>query len=117
MCIRDSEVTGLLHGAEAAAAAETTARQVFEQGGVGDDLPRLVLTPAEVGAGITAAQLFVRSGLAPSGKEAKRLIEGGGARIDDAPVTDAGQMFDTVALARPLKLSAGRKKHALVELG
>jgi tyrosyl-tRNA synthetase len=112
-----NEVTTLLHGAEAAAAAETTARQVFEQGGIGDDLPRLVLTPAEVGSGISAAQLFVRSGLAPSGKEAKRLIEGGGARIDDAPVTDAGRMFDVAALAQPLKLSAGRKKHALVELG
>ncbi len=112
-----NEVTALLHGAEAAAAAETTARQVFEQGGIGGDLPRLVLSPAEVGAGISAAQLFVRSGLAPSGKEAKRLIEGGGARIDDEPVTDAGRMFDTAALAHPLKLSAGRKKHALVELG
>ena len=56
-------VTGLLHGAAAAEAAEATARQVFEQGGVGDDLPTLVLTVAELGDGISVGQLFVRAGL------------------------------------------------------
>ncbi|MEO1001160.1 MAG: tyrosine--tRNA ligase, partial [Pseudomonadota bacterium] len=55
-------------------------------------------------------------GLAASGKEAKRLIEGGGARIDDAPVSDAGQMLDAGALSGTVKLSAGKKRHALVRL-
>ena len=111
-----NEVTILAHGAEAAAAAETTAREVFERGGAGDDLPTLTLSPAEVGAGISAAQLLVRSGLAPSGKEAKRLIAGGGAQAADAPLTDAGRMFTAAELSEPLKLSAGRKRHALVRL-
>ena len=111
-----NEVTTLAHGAEAAAAAETTAREVFERGGAGDDLPTLTLSPAEVGAGISAAQLLVRSGLAPSGKEAKRLIAGGGAQAADAPLTDAGRMFTAAELSEPLKLSAGRKRHALVRL-
>ena len=62
-------------------------------------------------------QLFVRAGLAGSGKEAKRLIADKGARIDDAPVTDAGLMLDAGALAAPVKLSAGKKRHALVQLG
>ncbi len=111
-----NEVTGLLHGAAAAAAAEATAREVFERGGVGDDLPTLELTAAEIGEGISAAQLIVRSGLAASGKEAKRLIAENGARVDDEPLTDAGRMFDAAALASPVKLSAGKKRHALVKI-
>ncbi len=112
-----NEVTTLLHGAEAAAAAEATAREVFEKGGVGDDLPTLALTSDEVGDGISIVQLIVRSGLAKSGKEAKRLIADNGARLNDEPLTDAGLMLDTAALAEPVKLSAGKKRHALVTLG
>jgi tyrosyl-tRNA synthetase len=111
-----NEVTTLLHGAEAAAAAEATAREVFEKGGVGDDLPTLALTAAEVGDGISIVQLIVRAGLAASGKEAKRLIADNGARLNDAPLTDAGLMLDADALAAPVKLSAGKKRHALVTL-
>jgi tyrosyl-tRNA synthetase len=111
-----NEVTGLLHGAEAAAAAEATAREVFEKGGVGEDLPTLALTAAEVAGGISVVQLIVRAGLAASGKEAKRLIADNGARLNDAPLTDAGLVLDAAALAAPVKLSAGRKRHALVML-
>ena len=110
-------VTGLLHGDEAAAAAEATAREVFERGGVGDDLPTLALTPADVANGISVGQLFVRAGLAKSGKEAKRLIAEGGARLNDEIVLDAGQMIGAGELAEPVKLTAGRKRHALVTLG
>ncbi len=112
-----NEVTALLHGADAAAAAEATAREVFEKGGVGEDLPRLTLSAAEVGDGISVVQLIVKSGLASSGKEAKRLIAENGAKLDDAPLTNAGLMIDAAALSSPIKLSAGKKRHALVELG
>ncbi|MDW4497595.1 tyrosine--tRNA ligase [Sulfitobacter sp. D35] len=112
-----NEVTTLLHGAEAAAAAEATAREVFEKGGIGDDLPTLTLSETDVGNGISIVQLIVRSGLAASGKEAKRLIAENGARLDDAPLTDAGLMIDAGKLASPIKLSAGKKRHALVQLG
>ena len=111
-----NEVTTLLHGADAATAAEATAREVFEKGGVGDDLPVLELASDEVGDGISVVQLFVRSGLASSGKEAKRLIESGGARADDAPVTSGGQMYSADQLAASIKLSAGKKRHAIVKL-
>jgi len=109
-------VTTILHGAEAAAGAQATAREVFEQGGVGDDLPTLTLSAAEVAEGISIVQVIVRAGLAKSGKEAKRLIADNGARLDDAPLTDAGLMLDAGALASPIKLSAGRKRHALVQI-
>ena len=110
-----NEVTALLHGPAAAIAAEATAREVFEKGGVGDDLPTVELTPEEIGGGISIVQLIVRAGLARSGKEAKRLIAENGARMDDAPLTDAGKMVDAAALASPIKLSAGKKRHALIK--
>ena len=112
-----NEITTLLHGAEAAAAAEKTAREVFEKGGVGDDLPTLTLSAADVGDGISIVQLLVKSGLAGSGKEAKRLIAENGAKLDDAPLDNAGLMLDAGALSSPIKLSAGKKRHALVQLG
>ncbi|MGA1635715.1 MAG: tyrosine--tRNA ligase [Gemmobacter sp.] len=112
-----NEVTTLLHGAEAAAGAEATARAVFEEGTLGAAMTTVTIAPAEAEAGVSLAQLFVRAGLAASGKEARRLIAEGGARLDDAPVTDPGRMIGTSDLAQPLKLSAGRKRHARVVLG
>ncbi len=112
-----NEVTTLLHGADAAATAEATAREVFEKGGVGGDLPTLTLSADELGDGMSIVQLIVKSGLAKSGKEAKRLISENGAKLDDAPLTDTGLMIDAGALSSPIKLSAGKKRHALVQLG
>jgi tyrosyl-tRNA synthetase len=109
--------TTLLHGAEAAAAAEATAREVFEKGGIGDDLPTVVLEAAELAEGVGIVQLFVRAGLAASGKDAKRLIAEGGAKVNDEIVTDAALRYGAGHLAEPLKLTAGRKRHALVVLG
>ncbi|TLP64487.1 tyrosine--tRNA ligase [Parasedimentitalea maritima] len=111
-----NEVTTLLHGAEAATAAEATAREVFEKGGVGDDLPTLSLSAADLGDGMSIVQLIVKSGLAKSGKDAKRLIKENGAKLDDEPLTNAGLMIDAAALTSPIKLSAGKKRHALVQL-
>ena len=109
-------VTTLLHGQDAARTAEATAREVFEKGGVGDDLPTLELSASEIGEGLSVVQLIVKTGLAKSGKEAKRLIAENGARLDDAPLTDAGLMLDRDALAGTVKLSAGKKRHALVKI-
>jgi tyrosyl-tRNA synthetase len=109
-----NHVTSLLHGADAAEAAEATAREVFERGGTGDDLPTLALNAADVSDGISVVQLLTRAGLAKSGKDAKRLIADNGARLNDAPLTDAGLVLQVEDLREPLKLSAGKKRHALV---
>ncbi|TNE64943.1 MAG: tyrosine--tRNA ligase [Rhodobacteraceae bacterium] len=111
-----NEVTTLLHGAEAAQAAEATAREVFEKGGVGDDLPTVELSASEIGNGISIVQLFVKTGLADSGKAAKRLFSENGAKVNDIDHKDAGLMVTTDMLKEPMKLSAGKKRHALVVL-
>ncbi|WGH78291.1 tyrosine--tRNA ligase [Jannaschia ovalis] len=111
-----NEVTTLLHGPAVAEAAEATARETFEKGGAGADLPTVTLLDDEVKNGISIVQLILRAGLAKSGKEAKRLIAEGGARMNDEPLEDAGLILDAGALAVPMKLSAGRKRHALVKL-
>ncbi|MEQ8292117.1 MAG: tyrosine--tRNA ligase [Roseovarius sp.] len=110
-----NEVTTLLHGAEAAKAAEATAREVFEKGGVGDDLPTVTLTAADIGEGIANTALFVKAGLSPSGKEAKRLFASGGASINDEVVTEP-RLMTPDEFADAIKLSAGKKRHALVKI-
>lgn len=112
-----NEVTALAHGVEAAIKAEATARETFEKGGAGAELPTVILTAAELGNSISLAKLFVLAGLASSGKDAKRLILEGGARLNDAPITDVNAVVSAADLAQPIKLSAGKKRHALARLG
>ena len=109
-------VTTLAHGADAAVAAEATAREVFEKGGRGDDLPTLTLSAADIGDGISIVQLIVKSGLAKSGKDAKRLIGENGAKMNDEAIESTGIVIQAADLTAPIKLSAGKKRHALVVL-
>ncbi len=108
--------TAMAHGEAAAQAAEATAREVFEKGGIGEDLPTITLSAADIGDGISLVQLFVKSGLSKSGKDAKRLIKEGGAKMNDAPVTDAGTILLPADFDGTIKLSAGKKRHALVKM-
>ena len=69
-----------------------------------------------MGDGISIVQLLVKSGLANTGKEAKRLIAEDGAKLNDAPLTDAGLVLQLADLTEPIKLSKGKKKHTLVQV-
>ena len=110
-----NEVTTLLHGSDAAARAEATAREVFEEGGAGGEL-EIARLPAGTPEGVTIAQALVQSGLVASGKEAKRLIAEGGLRADNIAVTDPQMALDHSALERGIKISIGRKKHRMLQL-
>jgi tyrosyl-tRNA synthetase len=107
-----TEATALAHGREAAEAAAETARKVFEQGGA-EGLPVVEIQAAEFGAGMPAFALFARAGLAASNGEARRLIRGGGARLNDAVIADEGLLVEP---ASELKLSAGKKQHVVVRV-
>jgi tyrosyl-tRNA synthetase len=111
-----NEATTLCHGAPAARNAAETARRTFVEGGLGQDLPVLEVDRAELAAGIPVYELLRRSGLVASNGEARRLIKGGGARLNDTTiedenyrVTEADRNADGV-----VKLSFGKKKHAVV---
>ena len=110
-----TEATKLAHGTEAAAAAAETARLAFEEGEAADTLPGVDISRVELEAGIPAFRLFAIAGLASSNGEARRLIRGGGARINDMPVRDEGHTVTVADLHDDaIKLSAGRKHHRLV---
>ena len=111
-----NEVTSLLHGRAASKAAEATAREVFDKGGVGNDLPTVKVSAEEIGNAISVVQLLVKSGLVNTGKEAKRLIAENGAKINDTPLTDAGMVLQVKDFDFPVKLSKGKKKHILLQL-
>jgi tyrosyl-tRNA synthetase len=111
-----NEVTALLHGREAANAASKTSAEVFGMGGIGKDLPTVTVKKSEVSDGLSIVQALVKTGLAKSGKEAKRLILENGAKLDDKLVTSTNLLITSEMLAVPVKLSAGKKRHALVTL-
>jgi tyrosyl-tRNA synthetase len=107
--------TALAHGPAKAELAAETARRAFEEGEAADTLPSVAVPKEELDNGIPAFRLFALAGLAASNGEARRLIRGGGARVNDAPVTEEGQMVSSRdARDGAIKLSVGRKQHRLV---
>jgi tyrosyl-tRNA synthetase len=113
-----TEATALLHGAQAAAEAAETARRAFEEGEAAETLPTHLVSAAELEAGIPVYRLFAESGLAASNGEARRLIRGGGARVNDAVVSDEARIVSAADLRDgAVKLSAGRKQHRLIRPG
>lgn len=110
------EATKMCHGAAEAENAAETARQTFEQGGAGGDLPRITVAGARLSAGLPLLDLLVEAGMAASKGEARRLVQGGGVKVNDNAITDpahnAGQA--DITADGYIKLSAGKKKHALV---
>ena len=111
-----NEVTRLCHGEAAASEAAETARKTFEEGATADNLPTIEIPAAELGAGIPAFALLVRAGLAASNGDAKRLIKGGGGKLNDSTFTSETQNVTGADLKDGiLKLTAGKKRHILVK--
>jgi tyrosyl-tRNA synthetase len=110
------ETTALLHGPDAAADAAETARRTFEKGEAAAGLPRCRIDPAALaGEGLALHAALAEAGLATSGGEARRLIKGGGARINDAVVTDEQRRLTSADLRDgAIKLSAGKKRHVML---
>jgi tyrosyl-tRNA synthetase len=111
-----NEATRLCHGEEAAAAAAETARKTFEAGGLGEELPSIELPRAELAKGVPAFSALCLAGLAASNGEARRLIKGGGGRINDQAIDDETRLvtLDDLNEDGVIKLSAGKKRHALI---
>jgi tyrosyl-tRNA synthetase len=107
--------TTLLHGAAAATEAAETARKTFEQGAAAETLPTHHVPAADLAAGIPVFRLLAESGLAASNGDARRLIRGGGARLNDTPITDESYLLTAADVPNGwAKLSAGKKQHRLI---
>ncbi|WP_417515023.1 tyrosine--tRNA ligase [Minwuia sp.] len=108
--------TAMAHGAEAARVAAETSRKAFEEGAAAEGLPVVRIDAAELSGGIGILDAFVRSGLAKSNSEARKLIQNGGARLNDEKVSDPRAMLTSADLVQDgaAKLSSGKKKHVLL---
>jgi tyrosyl-tRNA synthetase len=112
-----TEATALMHGRSKAEAAAETARLTFEAGQLASDLPTVEIAKGELAAGIGVLSAFVTAGLVKSNSEARRQIQGGGVRVNDAAVSDdkLSITYAHVTSDGVIKLSLGKKKHVLLK--
>lgn len=112
------EATKMCRGEAAAKTANATASETFIQGGAGTDLPTVTLAASRFEEGMPLVDLFIESGLGASKGEVRRLIKGGGAKINDQKIVNADGIVGADAFTDgQIKLSAGKKRHALVKQG
>jgi tyrosyl-tRNA synthetase len=111
-----TEATAIVHGRDAADEAAETARQTFEAGGFASDLPSIDVAKAELAAGIGLLSLIVKAGLAASNGEARRHVQAGAVKLNDAAANDDRQVVSTSDVTGDgvVKLSLGKKKHILI---
>lgn len=112
-----NEATTLCHGKEAASKAYETAKKTFEEGATGSNLPVVEIDTNQLNTGIAVFKLFTLAGFCTSSSEAKRLIQGGGAKLNNQTITDEMQVLKKEDFKDDnLKLSMGKKQHAIIKL-
>lgn len=115
------QATAIAHGTEVLPEIHDTIAKLFEHQAGGDlsSLPTIVVTSADLKQGVLFVDALCQTGLAASKGEARRLIQGSGARLNDAVVTDSLLMIQESHLNADgfIKLSAGKKKHAVLRVG
>jgi tyrosyl-tRNA synthetase len=112
-----TETTALLHGRAKADAAAATAQTTFEHGGAGGDLPTIEIPRSDIDNELSIIAAFISAGLVKSNGEAKRNIQGGALRINDATITDEKAKLTPKDINKDgiIKLSLGKKKHVLLK--
>lgn len=112
-----TEATALVHGREEAEKALKTAEDTFEAGGTSADLPTIEFEAEKLANGLGVLEAFVIAGLASSNGEARRLVQGGGAKVNDKAVSDIKRIIGTEDAIQDgsIKLSFGKKRHVLIK--
>ncbi|MEO8883042.1 MAG: tyrosine--tRNA ligase [Devosia sp.] len=112
-----TEVTAIVHGREAAEQAEVTSRATFEAGAIDLSLPSAEIAKSELASGVGIQAALVKAGLAASNGEARRHIQSGAVRVNDVVIEDERATLSMANLLPEgvIKLSVGRKKHALLQ--
>ena len=112
-----NETTKILHGKEASKKAEQTAKDTFEKGVLGLDLPEIKVKSSEVKKGISILDLIANNKILSSKSEARRAIANNGFKIDDVIIKDEKKILEIKDFTKnTLKLSYGKKKHYLVKI-
>ena len=97
--------------------AANTAQKIFEEGLIGDDLPTILIDPAQLERGIWIIEAMKKAEFIKSNGEGRRLINNGGARLNNVVVADPDQkiMFSDINSDGIIKLSSGKKRHVLLK--
>jgi tyrosyl-tRNA synthetase len=111
-----TEATALLHDRMAAESAAETARQTFEHGALGDGLPTIDIPYADLSAGTPVLKVFTMAGLIASNGEGRRHIAAGALRVNDSPLAAERSLTLDDAIDGAIKLSIGKKKHAIARI-
>ena len=111
-----NEATALLHGREIAADAAETARRTFEEGASAEGLPTVTYRAAEIAAGVAIVDAVVASGLSKSKSEVRRLIDQGGLRLNDVPMSAPRNLSAADFTDGKAKISLGQKRRLVVTL-
>lgn len=111
-----TQATQLIHGVEAANTAAQTAHETFELDNSAVSLPTIDISLKDLSSGIPVFSLLTTSGLTQSNSESRRLIKGGGCRINDSSIKDEMTIIGTEKLDKNgfIKISAGKKRHILI---
>jgi tyrosyl-tRNA synthetase len=112
-----TEATALVHGRAAADEAAATARTTFEEGAVSEGLPTVEIQAGDLGRKLRVIDAALQAGLVSSNGEARRLIRGGGLKVNDKTVYVETQLLhaEDLNVEGVIKLSLGRKRHVLLK--
>ena len=112
------EVTKLCHGRHAANSVAESARKTFEEGSIGEDLPFIIINKNDLEDGVWVIEAMRKLALIQSNGEGRRLIANGGVRVNDTVISDPEKQLNVsdITISGMIKLSAGKKRHALVKL-
>ena len=112
------EVTQLCHGRDAANSVAESARKTFEEGSIGQDLPFIIINKNDLENGVWVIEAMRKLALIQSNSEGRRLIANGGVRVNDTVISDPEKQLNVsdITISGMIKLSAGKKRHALVKL-
>ena len=112
------EVTQLCHGRDVANSVAESARKTFEEGSIGQDLPFIIINKNDLENGVWVIEAMRKLALIQSNGEGRRLIANGGVRVNDTVISDPEKQLNVsdITISGMIKLSAGKKRHALVKL-
>ncbi len=112
-----NEATKILHGKTAAKKAEKTAKETFEKGGFGTDLPEIKISSTEVEIGVNILDLLASKKILPSKSEGRRIIANNGLKINDVLINNEKKIIQIAEFNKKiLKISLGKKRHYIIKI-